>query len=313
MGKINQNIKDYISLLEEKGIEVKFCDNFKPLPQSGQVCKLVAGTGVQDYLFARQENSQAPLPLLKNNGFFTRSVRERAKQKVHSQVGELYGSKQVRDVFNYNNFETISYQITEKPVYEKFLVSSLEQMQPAIVYFDVTPRFDIPTAGDPDIYNGNFEHAAVITGFYYQDDKLRLIAAQWGDFHDISFDKLFESASQLNAIKQAEHYEKYYPVPGYFDKKMWVEKEQMEHMFDFACDYENSLKRIFYSFLIKVWPKANERTSQPPLDETGSLLNNLTVIKGDTKKIMLDEFEDYKIVLENAEMDFEEAAVSNTI
>jgi hypothetical protein len=149
--------------------------------------------------------------------------------------------------------------------------------------------------GMPSMHNGNYEHATVIAGYYYVESKLHLIAAQWGDFYDIDFDEMFLSTSQLNKFKSPEHYQKYYPIPGLFWNKKWIQKDQMALACDYICDNQESFKRRALRFLNEVWPKDKEKMSHPPTDDSACLANVLTIIKGDANKIELDEFSPYQI------------------
>ena len=54
-----------------------------------------------------------------------------------------------------------------------------------IACFNVTPPVGLEDKkGMSSILNGNFEHAAVIAGYYYVDSKLHLIAAQMDNFYE---------------------------------------------------------------------------------------------------------------------------------
>jgi hypothetical protein len=290
------DISAFVTLLNSLNYDVVFCKGFKPLPQTGQVCKLVAGATVQEYLVNSQAHSQQVLPVHKSR-FFEESLRHRAKIKVNSRVGEVYGPAQMEQVFNYNNFNTKSYCITEKAVYEKFLISALNQLQPVLVYFDVSPRIGPEhEQGKPVQLHGEFEHSAAIVGYYYNSKRdLILIAAQWGNFYSIAFDKLFESTSQLSSLKHPEHFQKYYSLPGVFDKRIWREKNQMALAIDHLCRDQRPWLRMALSWLSYLWPKEQERFSLPPEDSSGSLANVLTVITGDSKSIELESFSRYQL------------------
>lgn len=300
VSKIDQNIDVYIDLISQQGIKVEFCYGIKPKIQEGQTCKLNAGVVVQEYVYL-QGHPLPPLPLHKN-GQFPDSLRKRAKQTVNSQVGEIYGAKQIKEVFDYNDFETVSYCITDRSIYEKFLIESLKQQQPVIAYFDVTPKIGPEEKqGMPNLYQGKMEHGAVVSGYYYLNDKLRLIIAQWGDFYDISFDELFASTSQLSQIKPPEHYQKYYPIPGFFYKRKWLEKEQMKDACDYMCDNQDGFLRDAVLFLNDIWPKDNERITSPPIDNSACLANVLTIISSDAVKIELKEFSAFQLNFDTKE------------
>ncbi|KTD61458.1 hypothetical protein Lsan_1835 [Legionella santicrucis] len=296
MGKINQEIHKYIATLANQGIQVEFCLGLKPQQQSGQVCKLIAGAVVQEYLVNQKFHSQTSLPLQKK-GIFSYSLRQHAKQVIHSQVGEVYGPTQMKKVFDYNKFETTSFHITNKDSYEKFIIHMINQKQPVIAYFDVTPRMDLEEQGMPGIFNGSFEHGAAIAGYYYSNAQLNLIIAQWGEFYEIAFDALFNSTSQLSTVKSPENYQKYYPIPGLFSKKTWLEKKQMDIICDSLCEKQTTLSSIV-SFLNYMWPKDQERIAIPPNDDSACLANVLTLITGNSHTIELGDFYQYRLDFE---------------
>ncbi|WP_419419237.1 hypothetical protein ACNVED_11930 [Legionella sp. D16C41] len=299
MSKINLDIKDYIHKLSQQGLTVKFCHGFKPLKQRGQTCKLVGGAAVQHYLVHVGRHSSVSLPLYKNR-LYSESLRQRAKQVINSQAGEVYGPEQVAKVFNYNDFKTTSYYISEQQHYKNLILAALNQEQPVLVYFDVNPRKKKATLGEPSKVNGEFEHCAVITGYYQQNDQLRLIAAQWGELFDISFAALFASTSQLKSVKEPEHYQKYYPIPGFFKQKTWLEKEQMNLAIKHMATGKPWLEKILV-WLNHFWPKnKEERVSSPPKGNQACLANVLTIIQGNLKEVNLSDFSDFEIHSSNS-------------
>ncbi|HRD70042.1 MAG TPA: hypothetical protein PK657_07845 [Legionella sp.] len=293
-----KSIETYLKELEEKNISVVFCKGFRPLKYKGQVCKLVAGLAVQHYLYDIHAHSQEPLPLHKDKGkkgiFFNVSLRQRAKKEINSQVGEVYGPGQMKKVFDYNEFKTDSYYIKDEAAYKKFLLTALKQYQPVICYFDVTARKDIPSRGEPDTFDGEFEHAAIIVGYYYKLEELHLIAAQFEQFFDILADRLFLSSSQLNPIKRPERYKKYYPIPGYITSKTWMETKQLNLLIR-QMYKGNPFKQFIYLIANFLWLKDGERISNPPKGIEGGLVNTLTIISGDKRPINLYDFNKYLI------------------
>lgn len=300
MGQIKQEIKAYIDSITEQGAQVNFCFGINPLPQQGQLCKLISGAVVQEYLVNQKFHSQKSLPLTKNKGMFDYSIRQHAKAVVDSQVGEVYGAAQMKKVFDYNNFETSSFRITDKDIYQNFILNAINQKQPVIVYFDVSPRIGSEDKqGMPSFFKGSFEHSSAIAGYYYCKSELRLIIAQWGGFYDVSFNDLFNSTSQLSASKSPEHYQKFYPIPGMFNKKMWLEKKQIEVACDYVCDNQQTILRKILSLLNYIWPIEQEREANPPEDKEVSLANVLTIIKGDQHQVEFNEFCEHQLKFEN--------------
>lgn len=301
MGQITQEISNYIESLSKQGLKVLFCHGFnKPKPQTGQVCKLVAGAAVEHYLVNIKAHSQAALPVNKEK-MFSESLRQRAKKVTGSQVGEVYGPFQMEQIFSYNQFEVTSYCITDRDIYAQFLIAALSQSQPVLVYFDVALPIgnQEDEQGSPMIHNGTLEHCAAIVGCYHDTNKnLFLIAAQWGEFYNISFDKLFDSTSQLSQLKQPETYQKYYPIPGFFHHKKWLNKSQMELALDSLCDNEQGFLRSTLSCINNLWPKDQKRISTPPNDISGSLANILTVISGDLRTVEFGEFDEFRLFSE---------------
>lgn len=298
MGKIKQEISNYIQSLSKQGLHVIFCHGFnKPKPQTGQVCKLVAGAAVQNYLVNTKAHSQAALPVNKEK-IFSESLRQRAKKVTNSKVGEVYGPFQMQKILSYNQFEISSYYMDDRDIYAQFLIAALSQSQPVVVYFDVALQIGYPedVQGTPMIHNGKFEHCAAVVGCYYDTNKnLCLIAAQWGEFYDISFNKLFDSTSQLSQLKQPETYQKYYPIPGFFNHKKWLDKNQMELALDGLCDNQQGFLRSTLACINDLWPKDQERISTPPNDTSASLANILTIISGDLRTADLGEFEKFRL------------------
>ncbi|HRD71307.1 MAG TPA: hypothetical protein PK657_14335 [Legionella sp.] len=293
MPLIKTPIEQFISDLTSKNIKVTFCEGIKPLEQVGQVCKLVAIQLVQEYLFKQGFHTEPPLPVRKDhNPLLQFSLRKRAKLEVDSKVGEIYGPGQIKKVSEYNGFTTQSYQMHNEEDYINFLIHSLERKHPVITYFDVTMGFE-SGAGEPVNRQGSFEHAAVIAGFYYEQEQLQLIALQWGHFYTFSAKNLYASTEQLSALKNPEHFQKYYFFPTKFPKHSWLETNQFSQALDRYCT--QSVSRGFFSALNTVWPKSKARISTPPTDASGSLANIVTVIQGTRTELNLEGFQNFSL------------------
>ncbi len=302
---IDEAIEEYISELTSNGIEVVYCNGIKPQVQHGQVCKLIAGLMVQEYLVAHKYHSRKPLPLHKDHHRFDFSLRQRAKQEIGSKVGEVYGAQQIKKSFDYNDFKTRSFYITEKEDYKNFIINAIQQKQPVITYYDVHPRLGEKTRqGKPGKFDGNSEHAAVIAGYYFHRQKMMLIIVQWNKFYEISSDDLYESTSQLKKIRLPEKFYKSWPIPGLYTKNkgMWLEKSQVENTVNHLFEVNETFKKDALLFVSDLWRDKEERISQPPF-EGSSLANVLTIIQGDSLNIDLSNFQQYEMSFENANND----------
>jgi|GEM_PF-4023617 len=284
MGLIQQDVGDYIKALAREQKAVVFCEGYESRPQRGQTCKLIAGANVQNYLYQTQAHSQPALPVCKQ-GVYPESLRRKAKAITGSQVGEMYGAGQMRSVLNYNDFETHSYCLTDQQDYQHFLISCLDQKQPVIAYFDVCA---VQHRGRPANFQGEFEHSAVIVGYYFDKQQLRLIAAQWGCFFDMSCQALMDSSAQLKTVKPAEHFQKY----RFFGNALWLERDQIAR----SLNQFNPVLKLILSWLQYLWPKNDEiRVSAPPTNDSGCLASVLTVIHGDQRDLDLDAFSNYRL------------------
>ncbi|MGL5741264.1 MAG: hypothetical protein ACRCXC_01280 [Legionella sp.] len=78
-----------------------------PQIQSGQVCKLNALSVVLNSL-SHFDGTHEPLPIRKNKGQYTYSLRELAKKKYGSQVGEIYSAKTLVSIAADNGYDRCS-------------------------------------------------------------------------------------------------------------------------------------------------------------------------------------------------------------
>lgn len=287
LGKII-DINLFINDLKNKGIEPIFLDKFVPFDQKGQTCKLVAGIAVQNYLYASKFNSIKPWPLHKKHRTFDYSLRQRAKEVIDSKVGEVYGTEQVKKVFEYNGFEVSPFRMDHEVIYTKLIRESLKNLCPVIVFLDVIPRREeIQNNGSPALLNGRFEHAAVIVGIYKENDKYRVIYSQWGGFYDCSVTDLFKSTSQLKTDKNSEDYKKFNPIPFVLPKSVWISNQQVKDTLEiFYGDmpirkFLFSMLHTFFSSRIRGDAMRN-RIANPPMGLEGSLANTIIIITGDS-------------------------------
>lgn len=301
MGKII-DINLFINDLHDRDIELIFLDKFIPFNQKGQTCKLVAGIAIQNYLYVSKFNSMEPLPLHKERQTFNYSLRQRAKELIDSKVGEVYGTEQVKKVFEYNRFEVNSFRIYEEIIYINLIRDSLKNLCPVIVFFDVIPRREeIQNNGSPSLLNGRFEHAAVVVGIYKENDEYRVIYSQWGGFYECSVTDLFKSTSQLKIDKNSEDYKKFDPIPFVLPKSAWISDQQVKDTLEIFYE-DMPVKKFLFSTLHTFFKSrisddlTRNRIANPPIGLEGSLVNTVTIITGDNmSRDFLYEYEDFLV------------------
>ena len=284
MPKIAANLNEfyeYLYCLEIKASPKQLpvvCHNFQVVNQRGQTCKLAAGYNAQQHIFFQKRNTQPPLPLYKNHTH-NDSVRHRAKEVIHSQVGEVYGAAQFQQVFNVDGFETNAFRLEDRGVCMDFIIDALSHDLPVISYFDVNIKPNSESRGEPICRDGHFEHSAVIIGYYIDSKKdIKLFIGQWGEYHEVSFDALFQSTCQLGDIKSPERYEKFKRIPLLMDHPFWIETTQSSQLIDMITD--NRAKALAYKVIAKTYP-SEERHSIPPQDNTGSFRAIFSIMTGE--------------------------------
>lgn len=305
MGKIAGSIDIFIKKLRDKHLNVIFLDSFVPYEQKGQTCKLVAGLAVQNYLSVNKFNSLSPFPLYKENKTFDYSIRQRAKEIIQSKVGEVFGSEQVKKVFEYGGFQVDSFRLQDENSYTSLVWASLKNACPVIAYFDVVPkREDIPDRGAPSRLQGEFEHAAVLVGIYQEKHEYHIIYVQWGQYFECSASDLFLSSAQLKANKPQEHYRKL-QIPFLIPEPSWFSDEQVHATIDGF--YQDSLiKSMTYPSVHSLFSSddpAKNRVATPPAGLQGSLAYTMTVITGDRmKKEFLKGYQPFLISEDKSEL-----------
>ncbi|CDZ76838.1 hypothetical protein BN59_01114 [Legionella massiliensis] len=191
-------------LKKESGLFCKFGLPIIPQIQHGQVCKLNALSVVMNSL-NQFRGMPKPLPLRKNKGEFTYSLRQHAKEKYDSQVGEVYSAKILASIAKDNGFVNSSiYREDKFANYVARIISSIGNDEAPIIFIDIDKD------GEPTNLSGNREHAAVVAGYFFsKENELCFIVSQWGNYYWMKASDVYMSTSQLSESRAPEVFFKY--------------------------------------------------------------------------------------------------------
>lgn len=172
--------------------------------QKGQTCKLFALSVVLNSMHTFY-GMPKPLPAYKKKTE-AGSLRQLAKKKYDSQVGEVYSAqtlvKLARDN-GYNNCSTLTCNTYEQ--YASQIVRSINSGETPIIFFDL----DFEKSG-PGLFRGLREHAAVVVGYFAtKSGELCFIVTQNGSFYWEKAHDYFASTSQLSSQRASETFFKY--------------------------------------------------------------------------------------------------------
>ncbi|WP_133137618.1 hypothetical protein [Legionella rowbothamii] len=181
-----------------------------PQVQHGQVCKLNALSVVLNSL-NKFRGMPVPLPIRKNDGEYSYSLRQLAKEKYGSQVGEIYSAKTLAAIAADNGYyKSTIYTEEQFDNYVDRIISAINASEAPIIFFDVNNE------GDPTYLASNREHAVVVAGYFTSNEsQLCFIVSQWGKYHWIKAEDVFVSTSQLSSSRPPETFFKY--EAGWFD------------------------------------------------------------------------------------------------
>ncbi|KTC91249.1 hypothetical protein [Fluoribacter dumoffii] len=191
-------------LKNESGFQYKLGLPIIPQTQRGQVCKLNALSVVLNSLHQFRDMPQ-PLPIRKNKGQYTDSLRKHAKEDYGSQVGEIYSASTLAALAADNGFINSSiYTENQFEHYVERIISAINKDEAPIIFYDIDP------AGEPAYFSSNREHAVVVAGYFISKEReLCFIISQWGKYYWAKAENVFSSTSQLLTSRTPEKFFKY--------------------------------------------------------------------------------------------------------
>jgi hypothetical protein len=198
----------------EKGIRSKKnLLDFLPdvVEQQGPVCKLYALSTVMMWIYKKNpvRFQKAPPPARKRDPAIKAesSVRQLAKQKTYSQVGEVYSPKYLVELAKSYGYNSTFVVEASNEGYTEALKYHLDQGAAPIVFFDVEMN-----TGMPIKLGSNQEHAAVCVGYFYNlENELFFTLLHWGKPWVVKAQELAESAANLSTERDPETF---YKVDG---------------------------------------------------------------------------------------------------
>ena len=174
-------------------------------PQRGQICNLNALSTVLNWL-SRAYAMPKPFKLRKEQDpAISYSLRQLAKEKYNSKVGEIYSAKTLTALAYDNGYENSTiFTLDSKDDYLAKIISLINAGEAPIIFYDV----DLD--GNPTKMRSNREHAAVVVGYFISKfNELGLIITQWGSYYWVKGEDVFESTNQLSTCRMPEHFYRY--------------------------------------------------------------------------------------------------------
>ena len=212
IGKTAEALRTWLAAECHPGSQPRVVDPLVSLQvQRGQTCKLY-GTSVamwQRYHAKRSTHSGLKAPPMARKGDARElglpaetSLRQAAKEKFGSKVGEVYTGSALVGLANHFGFSGTQLLEPSPDEYIDALKQTLDQNKPAVVFFEVDVR-----NGQPVSLGGTWEHAAVVCGYYYDKaGDLKFVVAQWGEFYVHDARSLRDSAGQLKEVRDPESF-----------------------------------------------------------------------------------------------------------
>ncbi|CAM2962678.1 Uncharacterised protein [Legionella steigerwaltii] len=209
-------ITDFSQFIEEQvlknnsGYFYKLGLPITPQTQRGQICKLNALSMVLNSL-SNAYGMPTPLPIRKNKGEHSFSLRQLAKEKYGSQVGEVYSAKTLASIAEDNGYDNYTIYTEENmKYYVNRIVTSISKGEAPIIFYDVDKE------GEPAQLSSNREHALVVAGYFINKNQEQcFIVCQWGKFYWVKAEDAFISTNQLSSCRTPENFYKY--DQGWFD------------------------------------------------------------------------------------------------
>lgn len=171
-------------------------------PQRGQICKLNALNTVLNWL-NRTHGMPKPLKIRKDKDpAITSSLRQLAKEKYGSKVGEVYSAKTLIAIALDNGYDNSTiFTLNNKDSYLAKIVSLINAGEAPIIFYDI----DVP--GEPTQLDSNREHATVVVGYFInKQNELGFIVTQWGNYYWANAGDIFESTNQLSSLRTPEYF-----------------------------------------------------------------------------------------------------------
>ncbi len=259
-------IKDFSTFLEKEvnktstGYEYKLGLSVIPQVQRGQVCKLNALSVVLNSLH-QVHNMPKPLPIRKNSSN-DYSLRQLAKERYGSMIGEIYSATTLAKIAADNGYEH-STIVTAKDFqdYTRTILVSINAGEAPILFYDIDLQ------GDPAQVESNREHAVVVVGFFLNKNReLGFIVSQWGGYYWAKAEDIYLSTNQLNPNRTPEVFYKY--NDGWYDL----------------------YNTRYYSPSLFSMSPLERRQASPLPPEDGGLKNKVLIIHNQPKVVLKNSF-----------------------
>lgn len=216
--KLLHYIKPRADLKKKKPFYLVVPEAIPAESQRGETCKLKVLADAMYHTSSKTQTSCPPLYKNKNSNVFY-SIRQLAKASG-SAVGEIYSLNQLVSICEYADFEATTYAPYNEDDYIKQICGLVEKNLAPMVFFDV----DLTSGeryGCPSIGEGKNEHAALVVGYYKnQQDEVRFLVCQWDSYYD--FDGMELALSTMNSLKENREPETFKKVKDLEGSTLWV-------------------------------------------------------------------------------------------
>lgn len=169
--------------------------------QIGFGCKTRALFAALTWMYQTGLISERPLPDRKRAyaDYKGPSLRWYLKRYCQSAVGEVNNIEDIAALAEIHHQVAAYYcECTSKEEFITTLMKSIDQARCATVYYDIGIVGDEKTVHRPVQLQGRYEHAALVVGYYYnQEKKLIFRVSTWGKYYDYDADQLYQSTCQL--------------------------------------------------------------------------------------------------------------------
>lgn len=182
----------------KENIEKVYLENPPTVAESGGFdCKHYAVAAVLQWLYSLKLITQKPAPARRRQDPMHQgpSLRFFLKTKFNSAVGEVHNVEDLAAVAETQEQVAAHFcQCTTQETYNDTLKMAIDQGLAPIIFYDI----DLYTRG-PVNDNGRLEHAAIVVGYYYNQETKSIFfrIAEHDKHYDFDAVALFRSTSQL--------------------------------------------------------------------------------------------------------------------
>ncbi|BCA94797.1 hypothetical protein TUM19329_11580 [Legionella antarctica] len=197
-------IENFSNFLESEVLKTPTGYDYKlglfitPQSQRGQICKLNALSVVLNALHKIHDMPKPP-PLRKDKNH-PDSLRQQAKERYGSTVGEIYSAKTLAQIAADNGYDHSSVVTANSFTdYNWTIIRSVNSGEAPILFYD------IDLEGEPARMKSHREHAAVVVGYYVnKKQELGFIVSQGGNYYWAKAEDIYLSTNQLNPNRASE-------------------------------------------------------------------------------------------------------------